>query len=231
MSILASPTLQNLLTNVRTLLNQKDPLNSFWSDYELTQYLNEGVRIYFAECAVHNEGYFTTQSDLNIVANSETVALPTDCFQVKNVWKKVTNGFIILPYRNTVTDGYLTQGGTNSEAYLPYYYFQGNNLVFRPTPNFSETAGIRIEYIQFPDQMIWGGDSLTSQVSPVFKQLIEIYAVYKAKLKESMVNGGNMHTIPKQNLDELYSIFRDTIEKRSKNPTFVVPFNPETENF
>lgn len=228
MATLTQPTLQNLLTGVRTMLGQRDPLNSYWKDDELTDYINEAVRIYFLECVLANEGYFTTQTDLNIVANTETIALPTDCFEVKNVWKKVTNGYIVLPYRNSMVESYSTQGGSSSESYIPSYYFQSNNLVLRPTPNFSETAGIRIEYIQFPDNMVWGGDSMTNQVSPVFKQLIVMYAVYKAKLRESMVNGVATYAVAETNLNRLYILFKDTITQRSKNPTYVVPFNPES---
>lgn len=228
MATLISPSLQNLVSEVRILLNQKDPLNSFWTEAELTNYLNEAVRLYFLECVSKNEGYFTTKTDLNIVANTETVALPTDCFEVKNLWKTVTNGYIILPYRNSVTDNYSTQGGISGDAYFPSYCFQGNNIRLNPVPNSSETAGLRIEYLQFPDTMIYGGDSLTNQVSPIFKQLIVMYAVYKAKIKESMVNGLDLHSVAKGNLDELYSTFANAIAKRSKAPVYVTPYNPES---
>lgn len=227
MATLSTPTLQNLLTKVRTLLNQRDPLNSFWTDIELADYINEGIRLYFLECVMDNQGYFTTTSNLNIVANTEIVALPVDCFEVRNLWKTVQNGYAILSYDNSNDSSYSTQGGTNSETYIPRYKFRGANLVLYPTPNFSETSGLKLEYIQFPDQMIWGGDSLSNQISPVFKQLVEMYAVYKAKLKESMVQNGNMHEVPAQNLESLYKIFKDALAKRSKNPTYVEPFNPE----
>lgn len=229
MATLSAPTLQQLLSSVRTMLNQPKESNSFWKDAELTEYLNEGVRLYFLECVLVNEGYFTTQTDLNITTNTETVALPSDCFQVKNLYKKVTNGYALLPYINNVTDGYSTLGGSSGDSYLPGYYFRGNSIVLHPVPNFSETSGLRIEYIQFPDQMVWGGDSMTTQVSPIFKQLIQMYAVYKAKLRESLVNGVNTYGIAKENLAELYGTFKDTISRRSRNPVYTVPFNPENE--
>lgn len=233
MATLSSPTQQNLLTSVRTVLRQRDPNNSTWLDDELSEYLNEAIRMYFLECVSVNEGYFTTQTgtdanpDLDIVSNQETIALPADCFEIKNVWKKVSNGWVSLAYRNSLDEGYLNDGGTNSESFFPAYQFQGNNLVFRPTPNFSETGGIRLEYLQFPDTMIYGGDSMTSQVSPIFKQLIIMYAVYKAKLSESMTNGVDLYSVAESNLESISQLFRDTIAKRSKNPTYIAPFNPE----
>lgn len=229
MATLASPTLQQLLTSVRTMLNQPKEANSFWKDVELTEYLNEAVRVYFLECVLVDEGYFTTTSDLDIAANTNTIALPTDCYQVKNVWRKISDGYVALPYKNNVTEGYSTQGSSASNAYFPCYEFQGNSLVLRPTPTSSETAGIKIQYLQFPDQMVWGGDALTNQISPVFKQLLVMYAVYKAKLRESMVNNVNTYATAAMNLDQLYRLFKDTIQNRSKNPTYVVPFNPESD--
>lgn len=227
MATLSSPTLQSLLSDTRVLLNQQDPNNSFWKDTELTSHLNEGVRIYFMEVERANEGQFTAQTDLNIVNNAAEVALPADFYKVRTLYKKVSDGYIALPYRNTINEGYSTQGGSGSDTYLPSYHFRGNNLVLRPTPNYSETAGLRLEYVQFPDTMVWGGDSLTSQVSPIFKNLIVAYAVYKAKLKESMVNGVDVHSIAEKHLAVLYDSFKNAIAPRSKNQTFVVPFHPE----
>jgi hypothetical protein len=225
MATLSSPTLQRLIGNVRGMLSQSNRNNSFWSDEDLMEYINEAVRLYFVEVTHSNEGLFTTTADLNIALDTETVALPTDCFEVKNLWKKVSNGYELLTYSNA-GESYSTQGGTSSTAYFPSFHFRGNSLVLRPTPNFAETAGLKLEYIQFPETMINGGDSLTNQVSPVFKQVIEAYAVYKAKLKESLVNGVTMHEVAKGNLNDMYIAFKDAIERRAKGPTFIQPFNP-----
>jgi hypothetical protein len=229
MSLLSSPTLGKTIFNVRNLLGQPNPTNSSWTDVELKEYINEGVRTYFAEVVKNSEGYFQpTPVLLDITANVETVALPSDCFEVRGLYISRSNGWEILEYRNDITSGFLTNlgaGGTNT--FSPSYYFQGNNLVLHPVPNFSQTQGLRLEYIQFPDQMLNGGDSMSNQVSPVFKQLIEMYAVYKAKVKQSMVNGVDLVSIPKQNLDQIYDLFKNTINKRSQYPEFVIPYNPE----
>ncbi len=229
MSTLTTSTLQQTIFNVRTMLNQPDPLNSFWKDEEIIVYINEGIRLFFQEVVQQGEGQFVTQTDLNIVTSTETVALPGDCFKVKALYKKVTDGYVMLPYRNNVTEGYSTQGGTSNNMYFPYYYFRGNNLVLRPVPNFSETSGLRIEYVQFPSQLLYGGETMDTGVSPVFKQVIEMYAIYKCKLKESMVNGVIVHKVAEENLGMLVKEFKDSIAQRSMNPTFVIPFNPESE--
>lgn len=227
MATLSSPTLQTLIGSVRNQLNQPNPLNSFWKDTELTDYLNEGARMYFQEVVQNNEGHFVAQTDLNITADTETVAMPSDFYRIRALYKKVSNGYELLPYRNNVTESYSTQGGTSSASYLPYYYFRGNSIVLRPIPNFSESSGLRLEYVQFPDTMVNGGDSLTSQIAPLFKQVVEAYAVYKAKLKESLVNGVGVHAAAGEHLGSVLKIFRDAVANRSANPTYVIPFNPE----
>jgi len=232
MATLTAPSLGKLISNVRNLLGQPNPVNSTWTDTELTEYLNEAVRMYFSEVVKNSEGYFTTSTDpsnnLSYTADNELVALPSDCFEVKAAYIQRSNGWEIMEYRNDITNGFLTNtgsGGTNT--YSPAYNFRGNNLVLHPTPNLNGANQIRLDYIQFPDQMINGGDTLSNQISPVFKQLIEMYAVYKAKLKQSMVNGTDLTALPAANLAQIYAQFKNTINKRSEYPEFVVPFNPE----
>lgn len=241
MATLSSPTLGKLITNVRNLLGQPNPTNSTWTNLELTEYINEGVRIYFAEVAKNYEGYFTVSTDpnaggagnygngnLSYVANSELVALPADCFQVRGVYIQRNQGWEIIPYHNDLMYGYSTNAGNgNPNTYMPSYSFQGNNLVLHPVPNQSANNVIKVDYIQLPDQMVNGGDAMTNQVSPVFKQLIEMYAVYKAKLKQSMVAGTDLTALPKANLEEIYTNFKNAIMPRSAYPLFTEPFNPE----
>lgn len=229
MALLTSPTLTKVLTNVRNLLGQPNPTNSAWSDLELTEYINEGVRMYFADVIKNSEGYFMPAPVfLDITANIEEVPLPTDFFEAKILYIQRTNGWEVLEYRNDITNGFITNlGSGGANTYSPLYYFRGNNLVLHPTPNFSQTGILRLDYIAFPDQMLNGGDQMSNQISPVFKQLIEMYAVYKAKLKQSMVNGVDLTALPKDNLDQIYVLFKNTINKRSQYPEFINPFNPE----
>lgn len=229
MATLTQPTIEDLIGEARNLLGQPSSTNSTWSDEEIASYANEAVRRYYAEVVLHSEGQFTAESDLDLVANQDYVTLPTDFYEIKGVWKKVSGGYAPLHYRNNLTEGYSTDETQSGESYRPYYYFRGNKLILRPGPSAAETAGIRIEYIQFPESMLSGGDSLTNQVSAVFRDLIVMYIVYKAKLKESLSNGMNTYGPARENLNDLYSAFQQAIPGRSHNPTAIKPFNPESE--
>jgi hypothetical protein len=239
MATLTSPTLGKLIYNVRNLLGQPNPTNSTWTDIELAEYLNEAVRMYFAQVVKHQEGYFTTTTDpssnLSIVSGTETVALPSDCFEVKAVYIQRSNGWEILSYQNNLTASFLTNAGASgANSFSPSYEFRGNSLVLRPTPNFSGSGVLRVDYVQFPEQMVnatdvMGGSTVVNQISPVFKQLCEMYAIWKAKIKQSMVNGTDLTAIPRANLDAIYTSFKDTINKRSAYPEFTLPFSPEAD--
>lgn len=231
MATLSSPTASTLVTSVRAMLRQPNPANSFWSDEELLRYLNEAVRVYFAEVTFNNEGQFLATADLNMVGGTETIALPTDCFEVRAVYRKMTDGYVAMAYVNDVTRGFVTAANSTGDMYIPSYYFRGNNLVLRDAPEQSETAGIRLEYVQFPDTLVNGGDALSSQISPIFKQVVEMYAVYKAKMVESLVTGVDTSALAKQNLNELYVQFKEAIKNRTLYPKYTVPYNPEGEAF
>lgn len=227
MGILVSPVIDDLIVNIRTALNAPNPQNSFWTDEEITDYCNKAVTRYFVEVCQSEEGLFAAQADLDIVSGQDVVPLPTDFFKLIGVLKLVTEGYEMLNYRNNLTQGYTTDDDNDPESYRPYYYLRGNNLVLRDPPNFSQTAGLRIEYIQFPATMITGGDTMTAQVSPIFKDLIESYAVYRARIRESSVNGTNTYGPAKEVLSDLFIAFKEIIAQRALNPIYILPFNPE----
>lgn len=223
----ASPVLQALISDVRDLLNQPDPNNSFWTDRELTKYINEGIRTYFSELVQLNEGYYIKSVPRDITSGQEEVTMPADFFAVRSLYKKINDGYVMLSYQNNLTSGFSSIAGNGSLTYFPSYYFRNNKIVLRDPPTFSETSGLLLEYIYLPDSLINGGDALDSNVSPVFKQVIEMYAVYKAKMKESLVNGVRVHDVAAENFTALHQQFKETIKNRSKNPTYVIPFDPE----
>lgn len=224
MATLTSPTLERLIKETRIMLNQPQKANSFWTDEELTVYLNDAVRVYFMEVNERAEGQFDTKVELDLVNGQEEIDLPADCFEVKTLAKKWTTANKILTYKVNLTDPTtaLPQGGPN--YYEPFYYFRGNKIVLNPIPGFDETAGLILEYTAFPEQMIYGGDAMSARVTPVFKELIVMYAVYKAKIKESLTTGSTTYGPAQTLLADLFTTFKNDIGGRSKYPQYTVPY-------
>ena len=224
---LIAPSVASLISASRNLLGQPDSTNSFWSDAELLGYCNEAVRLYFAELSDIDEGEFVNVINLDVVSGVETISLPSDFFKIRTLYKKVSQGYVLLPYRNNLTEGFTTDGGTSPESYFPYYQFRNNSICLRPFPNFSEVGSLRLEYIAMPYTLLDSSDSVDPQISPIFRACVEMYMVYKAKLKESLVTGVRTYEAAQENLALLVKQFKDISALRSKAITSVVPFNPE----
>lgn len=174
------------------------------------------------------EGQFDISSDLNLVQGQEEITLPSDFFTIKALYRKNDdNTFTILQYRNNVVSSYDGNTNTGSTAYYPYYYFRGNKIVLRPIPGFSQTAGLKIEYTAFPETLLTGDDILTSGIAPVFKELVVMYGVYKAKMKDDLVNNSNTSEKAAAHLANLYNNFKHQVAERAKYPLSVTPYNPE----
>lgn len=226
MALITAPTLARLLREARIFLNQLDPSSSFWSDEELGNYANDGIAQYFQIVNDEAEGQFDTSVALDVASGVETVALPNDFFEIRALYAVQPQQNVMLRYNNNLTDGYLTALSNSGSSYQPYYYFRGSSIVLRPIPQFTQAGALLLEYTQFPQSLIVGGDSLTSGISPVFKELVVKYMCYQAKLKEASVMGGNSHQALENHLASLVSQFRINVGGRSKYPQFVKPFEP-----
>lgn len=176
--------------------------------------------------AENGEGQFDTKTTLNLVNGQEEVALPTDFYEARAVYR-VCNGYNqIMSYNNNLTSGYDTSNGASGDSYVPDYYFRENNLVLRPAPGFNETGGLVLEYTAFPETLIIGGDVMVSGISPIFKELVVKYICYQAKLKESSVRGGDTYLPVERHLAVLFEQFKRSVDNRSKYPQAIVPFDP-----
>jgi hypothetical protein len=223
-ALLTAPTLQRLILDVRNQLNQPNESNSFWKNPEITSYINDAIQKYFLDVNGVAEGQFDAAVSLDLVANSDTVALPSTCFEVRALYTVQSDHKTLLRYHNSLTESIDLAGAGGAEGYSPYYYFRGNSLILRPMPAFNQTGGLYLEYTQFPETLITGQDSMTSGISPVFKELVVMYAVYKCKIKESMTQGGDTYLPAERHLSSLYGTFTQQLAGRSKYPQSIVPF-------
>lgn len=227
MATLVAPSLERLIRDARILLSQPRAENSRFSDSELSGYANDAIQQIFLTVNEASEGQFDRSTSLNIVSGVETVALPTDCFSIKALYKVQGTVNRRLEYRqNIVMDYDNSATNSGSTTYEPYYYLRGNNLVLRPIPGFSETASLVLEYTAYPSVLVYGGETLDNGISPLFKELIVMYVVSKAKLKDDLTSGGNSRVAAQEQFSGLYANFKHQLMERSKSPQYITPFEP-----
>lgn len=228
MATLTVPTAENLLRNVRIILKQPKAENSNWSDTELIKYLNDGIKKFFLVLNQDGEGQFDKATNLDVVNNVETVALPSDFFSCKALYSIQNNYNRILRYEPNIVKSYVTTPMSGPNFYEPIYYFRGTSLVLRPIPAFTTTGGtgLYLEYTAWPTTLVVGADTLPSGISPMFNELTEMYAVYKAKISMDLTNGGNTRAAAEKHLGDLYANFLEQVTGLSKYPLCITPWNP-----
>lgn len=145
---------------VRADFNQSSA-SGFISNEEIDRWANEGYYKYVLMLMKAHQGYFETTALLDIVADTETIALPHNftaneksLLNTVLVEKVLSSSRVPLRYRKRYDQVNHTDGGGGAgETYLPTYDFRGNNLVLEPTPASSETDGIRIVFKALPPRL------------------------------------------------------------------------------
>ncbi len=227
MAAVVAPLLEKLIQDARVLLNQPKAENSRYSPAAMTGWANDAIQQIFLTVNEAGEGQFDKTANLNVVSGTETVALPTDCFAIKALYKVQGTVNRRLEYRQNVTQDYdNTSSNTGGATYEPYYYLRANNLVLRPIPGFSETNSLVIEYTAYPSVLVYGGDTLDAGISPLFKELVVMYIVAKAKLQDDLSGGGSSRVPAQEHMADLYRNFKHQLIERSKAPQYITPFSP-----
>lgn len=181
------------------------------------------------------EGQFDKTTNLSITGGVDTIALPSDCFSVKAVFKVQGTIARRLEYHQNIVNDYdLSQSSQGSSSYEPYYYFRGNSLVLRPIPGATETTtqgvspsvGLIMEYTAYPSVLVYGSDTLDNGMSPLFKELIVSYIIAKAKFKDDLSGQGQGYALANSRMVDLFRQFRHQLMERSKAPQYINTFEP-----
>lgn len=99
---------------------------------------------------VGSADYFETSQNINIVANTESYALPTNYFTTLGVDIKLSNGDFWSAERYNLQDRNLLTNAVVYDREETRYRIRGENIVLSPIPNWSETNGIKHIYVAVP---------------------------------------------------------------------------------
>ena len=172
-------TLSTLRARIRRKLDEESA--GFWSDAELDDYINEGY-LEFWKQAVQGQYYKTQKTSLlNTVSGTAEISLPSDFLKFRLVEKVLPDRTVPLEYRSRFEQTNRTSG-YGSTAYSLYTYdVIGSNLVLEPTPQVSETGGIKATYFYTPTRL--SADSDEHDLGSIHDALLVAYACVQAKEK------------------------------------------------
>lgn len=225
-------TLGALRGRVRSYLDE--PTAAFWSDAELNNYINQAYFYNYMELVDAYENYFAQVVSINIVAGTDTYALPANFDKIRLLERVVDNAVTIpLQEFNRIEASNLINTFTATNLFLPTYRFSGGNFILEPMPQVSITNGLRLEYVPAPVAMAIDADQPNANFLDHWQEIIVLRAVISAKLKEEMTGNQGADLGPFQTmLTNWENKVKEALEQRTMGRRYTEPFGlDETSNY
>lgn len=174
------------LSELRTAAQRQADMenSSFVSDAEWNQYINDANSEMFDIFVTQYEDYAISTTTINVVANTESYALPSDFYKLRGAFVKNGNTRIRLEKFNLdeIADW------TNESVQEPYwgtalrYRILGSNIYFSPMPQGAQT----VELFYVPEVTKLSSDTDTLEYPTVngWEQFIILGAAIRARIKE-----------------------------------------------
>ena len=214
-------TLATLRTKVRRKLDETSA--DFWSDNDIDDYLNQAYYYYWNWAIQAQYRQCLQSTTLNITAGTAEVALPSDFIKIRLLEKVASDRTIPLRFNERYEEQNATSGvGTSTETVFSYS-FVGSNIVLQPTPQVTETGGLKITYFYQPTEL--SDDADTPDLDDFHDNLLIQYAVVQAKEKEEAIGNGGTDLAPfVMTLTKLEQSFKEIIETDSIQRFYAKPF-------
>lgn len=174
-------TLLQVRTNLRSKLDETSA--RFWSDADLTQFINEGARD-----IVRRSETLQASTSINAVANTQEYTLPSDVIRIYRVeYSQDGNIFYPLEYHDFANMDSIWWSQQKTSKGIPTWFTMWGfpptlKLVLYPTPSSSTTNAIGVRYYRLPLEATANGDNV--EVPEGWHDLVEDYAEYVALRKD-----------------------------------------------
>lgn len=212
---------------MRTRLRRKldETTEGYWSDDELNDYINEAYYYYWQWLLNARDNRALKSTTLNIVAGTAEIALPSDFIAARLVEKVEDNATYPIEWFERFDESNYTSGVTYSSHYPNFTVrFVGSNLVLEPTPNTSETGGIKLTYYYYPTELTDDDHSPDAGFSPLYHDILPFKASTYAKTKEESYGGGAPVGSWEFLCQQKEQQFKASIELPSVQRTYASPF-------
>ena len=140
-----------------------DNTSSFWTDSQLTTYHNLIQQELQQTIIQADEDYFVTQAYLSVVAGTAEYALPTNTIKVVRVEDNrdtssprelnpvtINHREVLYPPTHFLTSQATWNGG---------YYLRGQQIVLTDTPNYTDSAAVRVHFVRRLADVVAGSDT------------------------------------------------------------------------
>lgn len=203
-----------------TLRYLDDDDAAFWTTTEIDSYINTAYEHYYSIAVDENyAGLLSAPASLNIVAATETVALPSDFFKAKMLERVFPTRTISLTYYDRLDGvGYLTT--SDQSYYLPTWKIVGDNISLDPVPQSAYASGLKLHYWPVPTIMSGSSSTPASGFRAPWHRMLPLRAAMIAK-------GGreeNDISALQRMLEPMEVNFMSNLESITAGRKFVEPF-------
>lgn len=209
-------TLANLRTAVRIEL--RDPDGVTWNDEKVDYAANQAYRICFLRIASAVKDYFVTTANVNIVSGTRAYALPSDHLTTKLLEYVTSTQTYPIPRYTRGAAPNVTSGSAGLRG-TPYFTYdlEGTNFVLEPTPQASETNGIKHTYYAGPSTLASSGSTIHANFKDAWVDVIVLEAC-KALLSQIEAMGGFVSDEFNERLKRAWDVVEKSMRTREISP-------------
>lgn len=191
-----------------------------WVDAEVDYYINDAYEYYYNKLVnvAYNGLLKDTPASLDIVAATDTVAVPADFYKGKRLYRVLSSRKVPLQNRENYEDTVYT-GGAGGE-FFPVYEFRATDILLMSTPQSSHTGGLELDYWPVMTALTLDTDEPVSGFSEQWQKLIPLRAAWIAKALREEEDVSNLITL----LDNKEGPFNDTIDSMTIARQYTQPF-------
>jgi len=165
-----SITLTSLLADCRIQLSDAQCQSSFWTDADLTLYINNALLTLFGLLPSDALRDYEKLDETNIVSGTVNYDLPSDFYLEYSIYY---NG--ILCRKIKYSEQYVIDGNTyfKTLANQPGYSINNDDIYLHPSPEHDAASGLKVYYLAKPPVLVSGSDTvnLDAAYSPIIVKL------------------------------------------------------------
>ncbi len=198
--------------------------NGRFYDVSINNNLNEAYRQYQEDWINNGEGALVTRATIDLVANQEAYALPSDWVRTERIERQLTFGTKPLDKYERYETSNVTISSNSGDWFLPTYRFRNQSIIFEPYPTFSQTAGMIHEYYALQSTLAVDGDSPVSGFLESWQDMCVIWATIAELEIKDAVGGTSDANAWRARLEAMEERFRKTMYRRTEQRDCVEPY-------
>ena len=210
-------TLQNLLDDFR--IETRDPNGQLFQDEDAIYALNAAYLKCYSHILKQNKDYFLTSQLISLVANQRAYDLPATFARMKRVEYVRDNNTIPLFERIRGVDAaYIGPSVASASFGIFTFEFEGDTIIFEPTPQYSATGVIKITFYPTPTEISDVGDEINEGFKDHWRNYIVLEAIWSAYSQIEAVGGRINKADIEERLKSVRNMVDDEIALRTLSP-------------